>query len=36
LLLSELTFYGQSMLRLNALPEDWLQRDTFERIWVDL
>ena len=36
LLLSELTFYGQSLLRLSAVPEDQLQRDTFEQIWQNL
>ena len=36
LLLSELTFYGQSLLRLNVVPDEWLQRDTFEQIWLDI
>ena len=36
LLLSELTFYGQSLLRLNAVPEEMLKRETFEEIWQTL
>ncbi len=30
---SELTFYGQSLLRLNVLPEEELGRERFERLW---
>jgi len=36
LLMSELTFYGQSLKRLNVIPEDKLQREALERIWEDL
>lgn len=33
---SELTFYGQSMLRLDVLEEDQLSREAFERLWKTL
>ena len=35
-LLSELTFYTQSLLRLNVIPPDRLTRDAMEYIWFDL
>ena len=35
-LLSELTFYTQSLLRLNVIPPDKLTRDAMEYIWFDL
>ncbi len=30
---SELTFYGQSVLRLGVLPSEELSRERFERLW---
>ncbi len=30
---SELTFYGQSVLRLGVLPAEELSRERFERLW---
>ena len=35
-LLSELTFYTQSLLRLNVIPPEKLTRDAMEYIWFDL
>eukprot|EP00094_Tigriopus_californicus_P006558 TCALIF_06314-PA protein Name:"Similar to scat Vacuolar protein sorting-associated protein 54 (Drosophila melanogaster)" AED:0.03 eAED:0.03 QI:253/0.88/0.7/1/1/1/10/0/899 len=35
-LTSELTFYGQCMLRLDVLEETELTRETFERLWKTL
>eukprot|EP00095_Tigriopus_kingsejongensis_P012711 maker-scaffold22_size673200-snap-gene-5.45 protein:Tk12711 transcript:maker-scaffold22_size673200-snap-gene-5.45-mRNA-1 annotation:"hypothetical protein DAPPUDRAFT_323315" len=34
-LASELTFYGQCVLRLEVLPEDALTREAFEAIWTE-
>ena len=36
ILLSELTFYTQSLLLLNVIPSDKLTRDAMEYIWFDL
>ena len=35
-LLSELMFYTQSLLRLNVMPAEKLTRDAMEYIWFDL
>ena len=36
ILLSELTFYTQSLLLLNVIPPEKLTRDAMEYIWFDL
>ena len=34
-LLSELVFYGQSLMRLGVIESDRLERPTFEALWRD-
>jgi hypothetical protein len=36
ILLFELTFYGQSLLQLNVVPEELLKTENFEEIWKNL
>ena len=36
ILLSELTFYGQSLLQLNVVPEELLKTENFKEIWNNL